>query len=85
MSYYGNPYDEERKKKNQQTQFNQGYTTNTSGAEGKSKSNSEPKNKIGKLIRPKTQAERDKIPTRKTPPKPKMSRNEQNLRRRQGR
>ena len=83
MAYYGSSaYDEERKK-NQQTEFGLGYTTNTSGAEGKA--NPKPKNKIGNLIRPKTQAERDRIPTRKTTPKPKMSRNEQNLRRRQGR
>ena len=83
MAYNGSrAYDEERKK-NQQTQFGLGYNTNTSGAEGKS--NPKPKNKIGTLIRPKTQAERDRVPTRKTEPKPKMSRNEKNLRRRQGR
>ena len=73
-------YDEE-KKKNTETNFNLGFQTNPTAAAGHP---TKPANKLAKLIQHKPGVSPD-VSAPKSKPKKPMSRNEKNLRRRQGR
>ena len=73
-------YDEERKK-NTKTSFDLGFRPNTQAAAGQP---IKPQNKLGKLIQYESGVSPD-VSAPKSKPKKPMSRNEKNLRRRQGR
>ena len=82
MAYYGGSYAyDEEKKKNTQTNFNLGFQPNPTAAAGQP---IKPQNKLGKLIQYESGVSPD-VSAPKSKLKSPMSRNEKNLRRRQGR